>query len=56
MTNLHKSINTKGTYEQENAFLFAGLYNTGHRLSKRERGYWKQVENHLKRVNKNFKF
>lgn len=53
---LHTLINTRGLYEQENAFLFATLYNTGHRLCKRERGLWKQVEKRLRRKSPNFRF
>lgn len=48
-TNIHAKINTRGRDEQEKAYLFAGLYNTAHRLTRNERGAWNSLSNQFKR-------
>ena len=50
-TTLHTKINTRGRDEQERAYLFDGLYNTAHRLTKAERGAWLQIANRIKSNN-----
>ncbi len=45
---IHKKINTKGYYEQEQAYLFSELYQgSAKKLNRYEFGKWKEFKNNL---------
>ena len=52
LTSIHARINNRGRDEQENQYLFAGLYGEK-ALTRKERGNWAMFERILK---VNFKF